>query len=167
MSVVPDSIRLVAFDIDGTLTDATTWWGGEGRGWLQRYSVRDGEAILRLKQEHHVLPLSRNRTESAAERMRRLELDARWLGVGDKISSLRKICNEYQVSPDAVCFVGDGPDDAAVFPLVGLGLAVADAHPDARAAAHVVMDAKGGERVMEELELRLKGRWGEEGTGRG
>ena len=37
-------VALVAFDIDGTLTDATTRWAGESIGWVQRYSVRDGEA---------------------------------------------------------------------------------------------------------------------------
>jgi len=150
---------LIAFDIDGTLTDATTWWGGQERGWLQRYSVRDGEALLRLRAERYVLPLSRNRTVSAAERMSGLGLDARWLGVGDKLASLRQICGEYQVDRAEICFVGDGPDDAPVFAEVGLGLAVADAHPDARAAAHVVLAARGGERVMEEVELRLRERW--------
>jgi 3-deoxy-D-manno-octulosonate 8-phosphate phosphatase (KDO 8-P phosphatase) len=155
----PGSIRLIAFDIDGTLTDATTWWGGPERGWLQRYSVRDGEALLRLRAERHVLPLSRNRTASASERMAGLGLDARWLGVSDKLGSLRQICGEYQVDRAEVCFVGDGPDDAAVFAEVGLGLAVADAHPDALAAAHVVLAARGGERAIEEVELRLAGRW--------
>jgi 3-deoxy-D-manno-octulosonate 8-phosphate phosphatase (KDO 8-P phosphatase) len=155
----PGSIRLIAFDIDGTLTDATTWWGGPERGWLQRYSVRDGEALLRLKSERHVLPLSRNRTASASERMAGLGLDARWLGVSDKLGSLRQICGEYQVDRAEICFVGDGPDDAAVFAEVGLGLAVADAHPDALAAAHVVLAARGGERAIEEVELRLSGRW--------
>jgi 3-deoxy-D-manno-octulosonate 8-phosphate phosphatase (KDO 8-P phosphatase) len=155
----PGSIRLVAFDIDGTLTDATTWWGGPERGWLQRYSVRDGEALLRLSASRHVLPLSRNRTTSAAERMAGLGLDARWLGVTDKLGSLRQICGEYQVTRAEICFVGDGPDDAAVFAEVGLGLAVADAHPEALAAAHVVLAARGGGRAMEEVELRLSGRW--------
>jgi 3-deoxy-D-manno-octulosonate 8-phosphate phosphatase (KDO 8-P phosphatase) len=155
----PASIRLIAFDIDGTLTDATTWWGGQERGWLQRYSVRDGEALLRLRAERFVLPLSRNRTVSASERMAGLGLDARWLGVSDKLASLRQICGEYQVDRAEICFVCDGPDDAAVFAEVGLGLAVADAHPDACAAAHVVLAARGGKRVMEEIELRLGGRW--------
>ena len=49
---------LLAFDIDGTLTDATTWWGGPELGWLQRYSVRDGEALLRIKKRIPVVPLS-------------------------------------------------------------------------------------------------------------
>ena len=53
---------------------------------------------------------------------------------------------------------GRGPTPI-VFAEVGLGLAVADAHPDARAAAHVVLAARGGKRVMEEVELRLGGRW--------
>jgi 3-deoxy-D-manno-octulosonate 8-phosphate phosphatase (KDO 8-P phosphatase) len=156
---VPASIRLIAFDIDGTLTDATTWWGGQERGWLQRYSVRDGEALLRLRAERYVLPLSRNRTTSAAVRMAGLGLDARWLGVRDKVVSLREICGEYQVERSGICYVGDGPDDAAVFAEVGLAFAVADAHPDAQAAAHVVLKARGGQRVIEEVELRLGERW--------
>lgn len=160
MAAAPASIRLLAFDIDGTLTDATTWWGGPERGWLQRYSVRDGEALLRLRAAGlYVLPLSRNRTASACERMAGLGLDARWLGVSDKGASLRQICGEYQVSPAEIGFVGDGPDDAAVFADVGLAFAVADAHPEARAAAHVVLQARGGERVIEEVELRLAERW--------
>lgn len=159
MAADPATIRLLAFDIDGTLTDATTWWGGPSQGWLQRYSVRDGEALLRLQADRHVLPLSRNKTASAAERMSGLGLDGRWLGVSDKIGSIRQICREYQVDPAAIAFVGDGPDDAAVFPVVGLGYAVADAHPEALDAAHVVLERDGGQRVIEEIELRLAGRW--------
>ncbi|MEM7156993.1 MAG: HAD hydrolase family protein [Myxococcota bacterium] len=159
MSVRPASIRLFAFDIDGTLTDATTWWGGESRGWLQRYSVRDGEALKRLAADRHVLPLSRNKTDSAAQRMRGLGFDSRWLGVSDKVASIREICREYQVDAREIAFVGDGPDDAVVFPEVGLGFAVADAHPEALQAAHVVLDSPGGGRAVEEIELRLAGTW--------
>lgn len=160
MVAAPASIRLLAFDVDGTLTDATTWWGGEGRGWLQRYSVRDGEALLRMKAAGlHVLPLSRNRTASAAERIAGLGLDARWLGVPDKPAALRRIEGEYQVRAAEIAFVGDGLDDVPVFARVGLAFAVADAHPQALAAAHVVLRARGGQRAIEEVELRLTERW--------
>lgn len=151
------AVALLAFDIDGTLTDATTWWGGEAVGWVQRYSVRDGEAILRMAKRVPVLPLSRNQTEAARERMTRLALDARWLGVSDKLTAIPEICREYRIDPRAIAFVGDGIDDAQVFARVGRGFAVADAHPHALVAAHQVLDARGGHRVMEELELRLFG----------
>ena len=80
--------ELLSFDIDGTLTDATTWWAGPDSGWVQRYSVRDGEALLRIKQRRIVVPLSRNRTKAALSRMEGLGLDMRWLGVQDKITGL-------------------------------------------------------------------------------
>lgn len=148
-------VALIAFDIDGTLTDATTWWGGERNGWIQRYSVRDGEAIVRMRQRIPIMPLSRNKSASARERIALLGLDARWLGVRDKLEVLPEICREYAIDPAQICFVGDGLDDAAVFGHVGLGCAVADAHPHALAVAHLVLQARGGERAMEELELRL------------
>jgi YrbI family 3-deoxy-D-manno-octulosonate 8-phosphate phosphatase len=149
-------VALVAFDIDGTLTDATTWWAGEQVGWVQRYSIRDGEAILRLKLRMPLVPISRNLTASARRRVELLGLDARWLGVTHKLEALAQVCREYLVEPARVCFVGDGLDDAEVFAAVGLGCAVADAHPRAIAAARVVLQARGGERVMEELERRLE-----------
>jgi len=148
---------LFAFDIDGTLTDATTWWGGPDLGWLQRYSVRDGEALLRIRARIPVVPLSRNKSRSAAERMQGLKFDTRWLGTSDKVASLREICSEFSVTPERICFVGDGPDDAEVFEQIALGVAVADAHPQALAAAAVVLDAPGGARVVEEIERRMGG----------
>src|SRR5262245_31169060 len=150
-------IALLAFDIDGTLTDGTTWWGGDSVGWVQRYSVRDGEAILRLKQRLHVVPVSKNRSAAAAERVTRLGLDCRWLGIADKLESLRQICCEYNVDARRVLFVGDGADDAPVFALVGIGCAVADAHPAAARAAHFRLQSRGGDRVIEEIEGRLTG----------
>src|SRR4029450_11350975 len=114
-------IALVAVDIDGTLTGGTTWWGGDEVGWVQRYSVRDGEAILRLKHRLHVVPVSRNQTPAAAERVARLGLDGRWLGIADKLESIRQVCREYKVDARRVLFVGDGLDDAPVFGLVGIG----------------------------------------------
>ncbi len=147
---------LLAFDIDGTLTDATTWWGGPELGWLQRYSVRDGEALLRVKTRIPVVPLSRNKTQAARLRMEGLGMETRWLGTSDKIASLKEICETFDVAPERVCHIGDGPDDAAVFEAIGLGVAVADAHPIALSAAAVVLDAAGGARAVEELELRME-----------
>jgi len=149
---------LLAFDIDGTLTDANTWWGGPDLGWLQRYSVRDGEALLRIKRRIPVVPLSRNKTQAARVRMEGLGMDTRWLGTSDKIASLAEICATFEVDADAVIHIGDGPDDAAVFEAVGFGVAVADAHPTALTAADIVLDAAGGARAIEELELRMDGK---------
>lgn len=151
-------IELLTFDIDGTLTDATTWWAGEAVGWVQRYDVRDGESLLRMARAGLVVvPLSRNKTPVARRRMQHLRFDLDWVGVSDKIAALAEIRARHgNPSLDRVAHIGDGPDDAAVFELVGLGVAVADAHPTALAAADLVLDRPGGGRVIEALELRLR-----------
>lgn len=153
------AIELLTFDIDGTLTDATTWWAGEAAGWVQRYSVRDGEALLRIARAGlTVVPLSRNKTASARRRVEHLGCATDWLGVSDKIAAIEQIRERYGgVAASKVLHVGDGLDDAPVFEHVGLGVAVADAHPGALASARLVLQAVGGARAIEELEVLLRG----------
>lgn len=152
-----EQVALLCFDIDGTLTDATTWWAGEPSGWVQRYSVRDGEALLRMARSGlPVVPLSRNKTESARRRVTHLRCATDWLGVSDKIAAVEEIAARYEVPLDRVLHIGDGADDAPVFEHVGVGVAVADAHPRALASADLVLDARGGARAIEELEQRLR-----------
>jgi 3-deoxy-D-manno-octulosonate 8-phosphate phosphatase (KDO 8-P phosphatase) len=146
------AVHLFAFDIDGTLTDGRTTWLGPEIGWTQTYSVRDGEAILRLKRMGMpVMPLSRNRTLCARTRMEALGLPTTWLGVGDKIESVQEISASYQVPLSQICFVGDGLEDVPVLSVVGCPCAVADGHARARAAAIYVTEASGGHRVIEEI----------------
>jgi 3-deoxy-D-manno-octulosonate 8-phosphate phosphatase (KDO 8-P phosphatase) len=147
------AIQLLTFDLDGTLTDATTWWAGEAAGWVQRYSVRDGEALLRMSRAGFpVVPLSRNKTDAARRRVEHMRCSTEWIGIDDKIAALAQICERHAVNPEHVLHVGDGLDDAPVFERVGLGVAVADAHPIALRTARLLLGVKGGTRVIEELE---------------
>lgn len=152
-------LRIVAMDVDGTLTDGTTWFAGPELGWVQRYNVRDGEAILRMKCAGvQVVPLSRNKTMAARRRMEALGLELRWLGIDDKMTGLDEILASFSVQLDEVCFVGDGREDAPVIARVGLGLAVSNAHPEALRAADCILEVPGGAGVMEAVELALEAR---------
>lgn len=149
-------IQLLTFDLDGTLTDATTWWAGEAAGWVQRYSVRDGEALLRMARAGlPVVPLSRNKTDAARRRVEHMRCSTEWIGIDDKLAALAQICERHAVSAEHVLHVGDGLDDAPVFERVGLGVAVADAHPIAIRTAGLLLGVNGGTRVIEELECLL------------
>lgn len=151
------AIELLTFDIDGTLTDATTWWAGEEAGWIQRYCVRDGEALRRLIAAGlMVVPLSRNGTQAARRRMEHLRCALDWLGVSDKLAALEQIRARHgEPALDRILHIGDGPDDAELFERVGVGVAVADAHPRALETASLVLRSVGGGRAIEELETLL------------
>ena len=155
------AIQVLSLDIDGTLTDGKLYWAGDDFGWTQRYAVRDGEALLRLgRRGVQVVPISRNKTRCARARMQGLKLPLDWVGVDDKQLALDQLLQRYQVPASAVAYVGDGPEDAPVFARVGLGLAVQDAHPLARAQAHHLLQAVGGEAAVEEVVDLLHGAHG-------
>lgn len=152
------SIQIITLDIDGTLTDGTTTWAGSDIGWVQTYSVRDGQAILAVVGSGMtVVPLSANRTRCARERMTSLGLLTTWVGVSDKIAALQDIAHTFQCPTNAIMHVGDGPDDAEVFRKVALGVCPNDAHPTALEHAAWHLERKGGERAFEELALTLLG----------
>lgn len=59
----------------------------------------------------------------------------------DKPGGLRQLLEQFRVPIGRVLHVGDGAADAALFPLVGGGVAFNSRDPDVRAAADVVVDA--------------------------
>jgi len=150
-------VQLLAFDLDGTLTDGTTWYAGADLGWVQRYSIRDGEALLRLVERGlRVAPLSRNRTDSARRRIEHLGLPTTWLGVSNKAPAFDDMLAAFGLRQGNACFIGDGREDAEILGRVGVGLAVGNAHPEACAAARRVLERCGGMHVVEEVELLLE-----------
>src|SRR5216684_1030341 len=125
-------IDLLVVDIDGTLTDAKLAWAGPEIGFTQIFSVRDGESIRRLCQRGiPVVPLSRNPTLCARTRMEGLGLPCDWLGVADKLIAFQELRQRYAIPLERIAYVADGREDVAILEVVGLPIAVADAHRSA------------------------------------
>lgn len=151
-------VEMFVCDIDGTLTDGTMTWLGPEQGWAQTYRYRDGDAIRALVAAGVAfVPLSRNGSACARARMSTLGLDTRWLGVDEKLPALQEILGEFDLESSKVLLMGDGTHDAALMPMVGLGVAVADAHPQAIHAARLVTKAGGGQGAVEELINQILG----------
>ena len=145
-------IELLLIDVDGTLTDAKTAWGGPATGWTQVFSIRDGESIKRLCQRGiPVVPLSRNATLSTRTRMEGLGLPCDWLGVTDKAIAFQELRQRYAVLPERIAYVADGREDVPILQAIGFPIAVADAHRSVIALAKYVTRARGGDHAMEEV----------------
>jgi 3-deoxy-D-manno-octulosonate 8-phosphate phosphatase (KDO 8-P phosphatase) len=149
-------IELLIVDIDGTLTDAKLMWAGPTLGWTQVFSVRDGESIRRLCQRGiSVVPLSRNATVCARTRMEGLGLACDWLGVSDKLTAFHELRQRYSVVPERIAYVADGREDVPILKIVGLPIAVADAHESVLEVARHVTRARGGDHALEEVIDRI------------
>lgn len=63
----------------------------------------------------------------------------------DKAVALHRLMDRLGLAPEEVAAVGDGPNDAKMLKVAGLGAAMASGSPDAIAAADVVIDDHGPE----------------------
>lgn len=155
-------IELLLLDVDGVLTDGGIVYADHGVE-VKTFHVRDGSGLK-------VWHLAGKRSAIVTGRTSRLvEIRAQELGVGlviqgaaDKRAALERVLAESRVSAAQICAVGDDLPDVPVLRRCGLAAAVADACPEARAAAHYVTRRPGGRgavREVVELVLRGQGRW--------
>ena len=72
-------------------------------------------------------------------------------GVSDKLAALYKLAKARRIPIEDACCVGDDTPDAPILEACGVGIAVADAHPDALASADLVTSRAGGQGAVREV----------------
>jgi len=156
-------IKLFLCDVDGVLTDGSIFIGGERE--FKRFNIRDGLGIVLARRAGLKVGWVSARP-SLATKLRAEELKIDFLvQQGDNISktaAIENLLKQEGLSWSDVCFVGDDIIDLGPLTRAGLAVAVGDAVPEAKAAAHFTTKAVGGRgavREAVELILRVQGKW--------
>ncbi|MEI7807892.1 MAG: HAD hydrolase family protein [Verrucomicrobiota bacterium] len=156
-------IKLFLCDVDGVLTDGSIFIGGERE--FKRFNIRDGLGIV-LARRAGVKVGWVSARPSLATKLRAEELKVDFLvQQGDQVSKTGAIENlllSEKLNWSDVCFVGDDIIDLGPLTRAGLAVAVGDAVPEAKAAAHLVTKAVGGRGAVREaieLILRAQEKW--------
>jgi 3-deoxy-D-manno-octulosonate 8-phosphate phosphatase (KDO 8-P phosphatase) len=157
-------IRLLILDIDGVLTDGSLYFDAKGET-LKVFHVRDGHGIKMAQRGGlEVALVSGRRSDAAFHRARELEINRFFEGVRDKVAILEQLLAALNLTPAEAAAVGDELVDLPLFHRVGLAVAVADAVPEVRAAAHWVTTLPGGDGAVREvcdLLLKAQDKWEE------
>ena len=106
--------------------------------------------------------ISGRKSPAVERRARELGIDRVYQGQSDKLVALRELLKETGVEASRIAAVGDDLPDLPVLNSCGVGIAVADACPELRAAADYVTALPGGSgAVREAVEwiLKQQGRW--------
>ena len=144
-------IKLLLMDCDGVLTDGRLYFSERGED-LKVFYVRDGQGLTKWHAAGFGSGIISGRNSPLVEmRARQLGIEFIWQGRDDKVSAFHEILAAANVAPAEVAFIGDDTPDAEVMPLVGLAVAVGDAHDTAKAAAHYVTRATGGNGAVREM----------------
>jgi len=156
-------IKLFLCDVDGVLTDGSIFIGGERE--FKRFNIRDGLGLVLARRAGLKVGWVSARP-SLATKLRADELKIDFLvEQGDNISktaAIEKLLAQEKLNWRDVCFVGDDIIDLGPLTRAGFAVAVGDAVPEAKAAAHFTTKAVGGRgavREAVELILRVQGKW--------
>ena len=144
-------VRLLVLDVDGVLTDGRLYYGARGEA-LKVFHVRDGLGVKLLAAAGiTVAVISGRRSGMTARRCRELGVHHLLQGVEDKLGAFHQLRGRLGVHPGVCACVGDDVPDVPLMREVGLSFAVADAHSQARSAAHIVTRLPGGKGAVREV----------------
>jgi 3-deoxy-D-manno-octulosonate 8-phosphate phosphatase (KDO 8-P phosphatase) len=156
-------IKLFLCDVDGVLTDGSVFIGGERE--FKRFDIRDGLGLVLARRAGLKVGWVSARASRATElRAKELKIDF-LVQQGDNISktaAVEQLLAREKLTWAQTCFVGDDLVDLGPLTRAGLAVAVGDARPEPKAAAHLVTQVPGGRgavREVIELILRAQNQW--------
>jgi YrbI family 3-deoxy-D-manno-octulosonate 8-phosphate phosphatase len=147
---LPDPLRAVAMDFDGVFTDNSVYLDESGREQV-RCHRGDGLGLEQLRKAgYELVILSKERNPVAGARAKKLQIPIH-IGVDDKLPLLESWLSERGLRLDQTVYVGNDVNDVECLKAAACGVAVADAHPTAKAAADLILSASGGRGALREL----------------
>lgn len=155
-------IKLVIFDVDGVLTDGGIILDGDNNEY-KKFNVRDGHGIKLLQRAGVEVALITGRYSRVVEK-RATELGIRevYQRCLKKTEAYEELLGKLALGDEEAAYLGDDVVDIPVMRRVGLPVAVADAHEEAKKYALMVTAADGGcgaAREFIEFILKAKGFW--------
>ena len=164
-------ITLVAFDVDGTLTDNGVYIGAQAvsdgspeRIESKRFDIQDGLGIVMLHRAGIQLAFVSAR-QSHATTMRAAELGVTHVYQGHglrKVPVLQSLAVSLGIPLENMAFLGDDLADIAPMQMVALSAAPSNAVAEVTAIATVRLTRRGGHgaaREFAEMLLRARGEW--------
>ncbi len=145
------TIKLVAFDVDGVLTDGSLTFDENGHEY-KTFNAKDGQGIVNLNNAGIVTAIITARNNgTVAHRAKNLNIKELHQGSKNKIATLEGIMNKYNISFDEIAYMGDDLPDICILEKVALKGCPADAVDEVKEIANFVSSKNGGRGAVREF----------------
>ena len=145
------AIKLVAFDIDGIMTDGRLYFSSLGDE-IKAFNVKDGLGIKLLRQTGvEVAIITGRNAELVNRRAKDLKIEKLVQGREDKKVALQELVARTELTPEQVAYMGDDLPDLPAIRYAGLGVSVSDALPLVKEHADIITQSNGGDGAVREL----------------
>ena len=145
------AIKLVAFDVDGVLTDGSLTFDEDGREY-KTFNAKDGQGIVNINKAGIITAIITARDNGTVyHRAQNLRIHELRMGVKNKIETLKEIMSKYNISFEEIAYMGDDLPDICILKEVKLAACPADAVDEVKAVANFSSSKNGGRGAVREL----------------
>lgn len=154
-------IKLLAMDVDGTLTEGEMIvLDGQQ---VKVFNVYDGLGInLSLNYGLKIAWVTGNTSKAVTDRAATLRVTDVYQGQRFKTEALDDLASRYGLDMSEIAYIGDDLNDVPAFERAGVAIAVANASEDVKARADMVTERGGGHGAVREVIeaiFKARGEW--------
>lgn len=144
-------IKLVAFDVDGVLTDGSLTFDENGHEY-KTFNAKDGQGIVNLHKVGIITAIITARNNGTVEhRAKNLNITELHQGSKNKIETLENIMKKYNINFDEIAYMGDDLPDICILEKVHLKGCPNDAVDEVKAVANFISTKNGGRGAVREF----------------
>jgi 3-deoxy-D-manno-octulosonate 8-phosphate phosphatase (KDO 8-P phosphatase) len=144
------NIKLIAFDVDGVMTDGTLFLADDGQEY-KGFNSLDGHGLKMLKSTGVEVAIITGRHSKVVEnRAINLGITLVHQGAHDKLTVYESLCRDLHLQHEETAFMGDDVVDLPVMRRAGLAIAVPSAPELVKAYSHYITSRAAGHGAVRE-----------------
>lgn len=144
-------IKLIAMDVDGTLTDGSLYYTENGEI-MKRFSARDGMGITLLnKAGIKSAIITSEISQIVTTRAKKLNIEYIILGSRNKLQAIRDLAEQLNLKLEEIAYIGDDVNDYFVLKNVGFSACPQNACEIIKEAVVYVCKNNAGDGAVREI----------------
>lgn len=146
-----NKIKLIVFDVDGTLTDGKIYIGPSGEV-MKAFCAHDAIGVRKLS-NYGIVPIIITGRESNIVNIRAKEMnvDEVYQNVDDKLKKLSEIVSKKKINYDEIAYVGDDENDFECMDKCGFCACPSDAVDKIKEKCDYISKYKAGEGAVRDI----------------
>jgi len=151
LQAIASKIKLVAFDVDGVMTDGSLTFLEDGRE-IKTYDAKDGLGVVMLGKAGIITSIITARNNGTVKhRAEVLNIKELYMGSKNKIEALNELIQKYNLKNTEIAYMGDDLPDLCVLKEVGLKCCPNDAVDEVKEICNFISTKNGGKGAVREL----------------
>lgn len=148
---IAGNIKLLAFDVDGVMTDGSITYDENGIEY-KTFNAKDGHGLAKMSKNGFITAIITGRNNGTVDRRATdLRVTEVYQGVRNKLPILEGIMQKYDLDFSQVAYMGDDEPDICILENVAISACPSDAVDNVKKVCNFIASREGGRGAVREL----------------